>query len=159
MIIVSDKSPITNLIQIGKLDLLRVLYQKIVIPSEVFSELAYLENQKTILEKEYWIEPRQCSDKSLMPELLTKVDKGEAEAISLALELKADFILIDEQTGRNVAEEYGLKITGILGVLVQAKQKMLISEVRFYMEQLREEAGFRIHPCLFEQILKMVGEL
>jgi hypothetical protein len=159
MIIVSDTSPVTNLIQIGKLDLLRELYQRIIIPPAVFSELAFLENQKALLEKEDWIEPRELGDRSLMPELLERVDKGEAEAIALAIELKADFLLIDEQTGRAVAEEYGLKITGVLGVLVKAKQQGLIGEVKTCMEMLRDEAGFRIHPKLFEGILKMVGEM
>ena len=112
-----------------------------------------------VLEKEDWIEPRKPADQTTLPELLKKVDLGEAEAILLALELKADFLLIDEQTGRAVAETYGLKVTGILGVLVQAKQKGLISEIRSYMERLRDEAGFRIHPGLFERILKMAGEL
>ncbi|MEZ4961470.1 MAG: DUF3368 domain-containing protein [Saprospiraceae bacterium] len=137
---------------------MKEIYQTIIIPPSVYSELAFLENQKAILEKEDWIKPTALSDASMLPDLLKKVDKGEAEAIALAVELKADFLLIDEQTGRSVAEEYGLKITGVLGVLVQAKQQGLIPGVKICMEKLRTDAGFRIHPKLFDGILKMVGE-
>lgn len=158
MIVVSDTSPITNLIQIGNLDLLRQLYQRIIIPPAVYSELAFLDNQKTLLIEADWIEPIEITDQRLLPELLGRVDRGEAEAIIIALELNADLILMDEQTGRGVAEEYGLKLTGVLGVLVQAKQKGLISEVKFFMEKLKNEASFRIHPNLFEKILALVGE-
>lgn len=158
MIIVSDTSPITNLIQIGKLELLRQLYHRIIIPPAVYAELAFLEHQKSLLEKEDWIEPNEIHDQTLLPALLQRVDRGEAEAIALAIELKANLILMDEQTGRRVAEEFGLKITGVLGVLVQAKQNGLISDVKFFMEKLRNEASFRIHPQLFDDILKMVGE-
>ena len=66
---------------------------------------------------------------------------------------------MDEKKGRKVAEEHGLRVAGILGVLVKAKEKGLISEVRFYLDQLREEAGFRIHPKLLETVLKTVKEL
>jgi predicted nucleic acid-binding protein len=85
MIIVSDTSPITNLIQIGQLELLRQLYQKVIIPPAVYAELAFIESQKELLEKEDWIEPKTLTDQSKMQELLERVDKGEAEAISLAI--------------------------------------------------------------------------
>ena len=146
------------LISVPKLDLLRQLYQKIIIPPSVFSELAFLDNQKSLLEKEDWIELRELNSLSRMPALLERVDRGEAEAIVLALELKADLLLIDEQTGRGVAEEYGLKITGVLGILVKAKREGLIPEVKTCMEKLRDVAGFRIHPKLFEQVLSAIGE-
>jgi len=158
MIVVSDTSPITNLIQIGQLDLLRQLYQEIIISPAVYAELVFLENQKALLEKEDWIRPQALTDSSMLLDLLQRVDKGEAEAIALALELKADFLLIDEQIGRNVAEEYGLKITGILGVLVKAKSEGLIPEVKPMLNKLRTLAGFRIHSKLVEHILKVVGE-
>jgi hypothetical protein len=67
-------------------------------------------------------------------------------------------LLIDEQAGRGVAEEYGLKIMGILGVLVKAKQQGLIAEIKSHMEELTTSAGLRIHPKLYENILKVVGE-
>ena len=55
MIVVSDTSPITNLIQIGKLGLLQKIYTTVFIPPEVYKELSFLDFQKNILEAQNWI--------------------------------------------------------------------------------------------------------
>lgn len=158
MIVVSDTSPISNLIQVKKLELLRSLYGTVFIPDAVYEELAYLDFQEERLRKEDWI-VRRTVHPSFMPSgLLSQVDRGEAEAISLALELKAEWLLIDEQAGRSVAEQHGLNITGVLGILVKAKEQGLIPRIRPVMEQLRDVAAFRIHPRLFADILTRVGE-
>ncbi len=53
---------------------------------------------------------------------MADLDSGEAEAIALAVELKADYLLIDETKGRQIAASYGIKVTGIIGVLIKAKE-------------------------------------
>jgi len=158
MIVVSDTSPITNLWQIGELDLLAQLFGKIIIPYEVYQEPCILANQKAFLEKQDWISVQKPVSDQLKQTLSQELDAGEAEAISLAIELKADYLLIDEQLGRRVAGRYGLKIVGIIGILIQAKQQGLINAVKPYLEKLRNEAGFRIHPTLFEQVIQALGE-
>ncbi len=158
MIVVSDTSPITNLWQIGELDLLPQLFGKIIIPHEVYTELCALPAQKAYLEKLDWISIQKPLSDQLKQALLKELDAGEAEAISLAFELKADYLLIDEQLGRKVAERYGLKIVGIIGILIQAKTTGLIKTVKPYLENLRMKADFRINPSLFEQIIKTLGE-
>ena len=145
--------------QIDELDLLKKLYQKIIIPRTVYDELVVLDVQKELLDSTDWIEIQEIKNYELYFEIAELVDKGEAEAMVLALETKADFLLIDEQKGRLLAAEYGIKITGILGVLLLAKKAGYISEIRVYMERLRDIAGFHINPKLFAAIMKKTGEI
>ncbi|WP_223257355.1 DUF3368 domain-containing protein [Phormidesmis priestleyi] len=81
------------------------------------------------------------------------LDRGEAEAIALAIELKADWTLLDEREGRKVAKSLGLKVTGVLGILLRAKQLGEIESLQLVIDDLINKAGFRIAPELLTQIL------
>lgn len=65
---------------------------------------------------------------------------------------------MDERRGRIVATRYGLQVTGLLGVLVQAKQNSLIQSVKPLVDQLIEQADFRVGDQLYTTILKIAGE-
>jgi uncharacterized protein len=158
MVIISDTSPITNLIKIGELDLLKKVFETIVLPRIVYEELCVLDNQKTIIEQTEWLIVKDLKDMTLKQRLLLEVDKGEAEAIALAVELHADYLLIDEQTGRAVAERMGLKITGIIGILIQAKQKGYIQNVKPYLERLINDANFWISTHLLKNVIALLNE-
>ena len=158
MIVVSDTSPISNLLQVGEIDLLRQVFGKIVIPTEVFVEICRIESHKEFLIKQDWIKTATLSDTNLKNSLLNNLDSGEAEAIALAVELKADYLLIDEIKGRQIAENYGIKVTGILGVLIKAKKDGLITELKPYLQRLVNDAGFWLNPKLTKKILEMVNE-
>ena len=158
MVIVSDTSPVTNLIKIGELDLLKNVFEMIIIPRIVYEELFVVDKQKVIIDQANWIYVVDLKNLALKSKLLLEVDKGEAEAIALAIELKADYLLIDEQAGRAVAERLGIKITGIIGILIQAKQKGLIKKVKPYLERLMNEASFRISSHLFKNVIALLNE-
>ena len=87
------------------------------------------------------------------------LDIGEAEAIALALELKADELLIDERLGRREAVRLGLSITVVLGVLLIAKNRGLISKVQPIIDALILQANFRISRQLYEEVLRTANEL
>ena len=158
MIVVSDTSPISNLLQIGEIELLRRIFDKIVIPTQVFAEICRIESHKEFLIKQDWIETAPLSNENLKKILLNDLDSGEAEAIALAVELKADYLLIDEIKGRQIAESYGIKVTGIIGVLIKAKEAGLIAEVKPYLQKSVNDAGFWLNPKLIEKILEIVKE-
>lgn len=158
MVIVSDTSPVTNLIQIDRLDILKSTFQKIIIPHFVFEELCKLPHQKEIIEKADWIEIQSAKDTSKLASFQKIIDRGEAEAIVLTIESHADYLLIDEIKGRTLAEQNGLRIIGLLGVLLKTKNEKIISEVKTLADSLIEDAGFRVHPDLYKVLLIMAGE-
>lgn len=158
MIVVSDTSVITNLIQLNELTLLKDLFGNIVIPQKVYDELTKVPKQIDLIERLNWIEVKRISDRAHFDNLLKTLDPGEAEAIVLAIELKADALLIDEKKGRKIAQEHGIIITGLLGILINAKVENLISEVKPILDKLIFETGFRISPKLYQDILKKVDE-
>lgn len=155
MIVVSDTSAITNLIAIGREMLLSQLFGTVIIPQMVQEELR--EAHATL---PAFIEVREVRDRHAVNEIIeTILDPGEAEAIVLAGELGADFLLIDERAGRRVASRRGLKIIGVLGILGRAKSQRLISAVKPEIEALVRVANFRISPDLREEILRDLGEV
>jgi predicted nucleic acid-binding protein len=163
MIIISDTSPLSNLALINGLFLLKEIYQTVVIPQTVAEELSNAggEDQRIInvllLD---WVEIRQSTNLKLIAELQNDylLDRGEAEAIALALEFKADELLIDERLGRREAIRLGLSITGVLGVLLIAKRRGLIPAVQPVMDALIAEAGFRVSQQLYKDVLNAAGE-
>ena len=162
MIVVSDTSPITNLAAVGLLDLLHQLYDRVIIPQAVYDEMASLNySVPGALEVQTlsWIDIQPVSDLTRAKELQNQLDIGEAEAIILALELQADLLLIDERKGRKVAAQCGVKkINGLLGVLLEAKQKKLIPEIKPIVDALIDHQNFRISDRLYSRVLQVAGE-
>ena len=158
MIVVSDTSPITNLLQIQQLDLLQKLFDKVIITPQVYHELCELKPQKEILDTLVWISISEPHNKFLIADLEKRIDSGEASSIALAVELKADYLLMDEHKGRGEAEKLGLKITGIIGVLLRAKSEKHILLVKPILDKLQTEVGFRIHPSLYQKALQIANE-
>jgi len=161
MIVVSNTSPIINLAAIGKLDLLKPLYGSIFIPQAVYYEVTVIGvGQSGAMEVQTleWIEIREVKDRVLVTTLQAELDDGESEAIALAIQLKADIILLDERRGRQVAHRLGLRFIGLLGILVEAKHKGYIPKVKPLLDDLVAKAGFWIGHKLYISTLRAVGE-
>jgi predicted nucleic acid-binding protein len=158
MLVVSDTTAITNLLKINLLDLVRKVYREILIPQAVYEELSKLPNQKKIIDNAKWIKIKSIKDESLAQKLRSRLDPGESEAIVLALELKSDILIMDENAGRRIAKEYGLTIIGLLGILIGAKKRGYIKSVKPHMIDLIENHGFRISESVYNQVLKLAKE-
>lgn len=155
MIIVADTSPILNLDVIGRLDLLHRLFGEIIIPPAVDSELRA---EPYGFVPPAWLAVRAPAAHDRILGLLGSLDRGEAEAIVLASEIRADFILIDERRGRAAATRHGLRSLGLLGVLLLAKRQRLIAKVTPVLDSLRDSAGMWIAASLRERVLRDAGE-
>jgi hypothetical protein len=161
MVIVSNTSPISNLVIISEISLLQQIYPKVLIPTAVHSELTRLPIlQPTVLSllDASWLEIQTPTNLQLLNILNQALDLGEAEAIALAVELGADRLLIDERLGRSIAASYGLKLRGLLGILINAKQQGLIPVLKPMLDQLINQAGFRVSQALYNRTLQEVGE-
>lgn len=161
MVIVSNTSPISNLLIIGESSLLQQIYPKILIPPAVHTELtrlAILQSKILSLFDAGWLEIQSPTNLQLLYTLNQTLDPGESEAIALAVELSAARLLIDERLGRSVATTYGLKLRGLLGILIHAKQQGLIPVLKPILDRLINQAGFRVSQALYDRTLQEVGE-
>jgi predicted nucleic acid-binding protein len=105
-----------------------------------------------------WIQKTEVVNRALVTALELELHSGEAEAIALAIELNADLLLLDERQARIVASCFGLKFTGILGILIESKHKGIISAVKPVLDDLIAIAGFWITKSLYQRVLESVGE-
>ncbi|MEM9768421.1 MAG: DUF3368 domain-containing protein [Cyanobacteria bacterium P01_D01_bin.71] len=148
-----------NLAIIERLKLLRQQFGQIQIPGVVLEELKIDEErpgsqsiQAAIADG--WIKVQSVGNPSFVQLLRQTLDGGEAEAIALALELQAECVLLDERDGRRVAKSLRLQVTGVLGVLLKAKQSGDLPSLGPVVEELTQKAGFRIAPELLARVLQ-----
>ena len=159
MIVVSNTSPILSLGLIGRLDLLASLYEQVLIPPTVYQELTHSDDEPTVLDPtSSWVVVASVRNQVAVNQLCLELDRGEAEAIVLAEERRADLLLMDERRGRRIAASRGLGITGLLGVLVEAKHAELIETVQPLLDDLMQRAGFWIGADLYAKVLAALGE-
>jgi predicted nucleic acid-binding protein len=149
-VVITDTSCLIALTKLNMLGLLHDLYRHVVITEEVYAEFGE--------ELPSWVEVRQVSNKKYQQLLEGILDKGEASAIALALEMDNALLIIDDLKGRKEAKRMGIKMTGTLGVLFRAKQAGIISALKPYLEQL-QACDFRIAPAIVEKLLRESNEL
>jgi uncharacterized protein len=162
MSIVCNASLLINLSRIGKLDLLHDLYNELVIPEGVWQEVVVEgagQAGAELIGSVVWIKKQAVKNRELVQALQQELDAGESEAIALSLEMGAELLLMDEHLGREVARHFGLRYSGLIGILIEAKHKGLISAIKPFLDLLRNVAGFRVSDVLYVRILRDEGEL
>lgn len=159
MIVVSDASPLITLASVGELELLRRLFGEVLIPGRVWDEVVQTDRAGAeAVAAADWIRVVAAPDTSFLFALRMELDRGESEAISLAFDLGADVLLLDERSARNLAISIGFKVIGVLGVLQQAKQQGFLPALRPVLDLMRTRADFRISDRLYGMALRDAGE-
>lgn len=157
-VVVSDTSPIVCLTFLGHENFLSELFGEVFVPTAVAFELARSVAGPIDVASILGVSIRSPKDSRSVQSLDARLDAGETEAISLAIELSADLLLIDEAVGRQIAKGLGLATTGTIGVLLRSKQVGKIISVRPLLDRLREELGFFISNTLYAQVITLSGE-
>lgn len=156
--VVLNNTPLVALWAIGRLDLLRDLFQEVLIPRSVENEFLAVETaaRQQALSDAPWVrsvslaQPRRAL-------VYAGLDQGEAEVLTLAEEREARLVVIDERRGRRFAERMGIPLTGSLGVLLLSKEAGLIESVSVWLTKL-QEAGLFLAPSLIQRTLEIAGE-
>jgi predicted nucleic acid-binding protein len=134
---------------IDALQHLEKLYGSVLIPKSVANELDSPGKPGSMLPQFIKI----IDIASTSPIETKKLDQGERDAISLALQLKASLILIDDRNGRTVAKELGLQVIGTLGILAEIAKNNTSFNLVDSLEKL-DSTNFRINKHLKQQILQ-----
>lgn len=156
--IVSNTSPLTCLLKVGRVDLLQRLYGSIAIPTEVAMELdqagAVHGDWRHRLAFVHVVEP--VDNDPVVVLLRNQVDAGEAAAIALARRARGELLIIDDMAGRRQARQLGLSITGTVGVVLAAAQAGLVDEPLDVLEELREQGGLWLSTGFLAKLRRLL---
>jgi predicted nucleic acid-binding protein len=160
-VVVTNNTPVSNLIRIGQLPLLGLLFGRVLVPQQVVDEL---ERGQHVLGA--WREAPGAEalivetplDGPFLRQLVAQLDAGEAGAIALAVERGSSLLLMDELDGRKVARRHGLPMTGTVGILLEGKRAGHLGEVRPWVEALDRE-GFHLSEALKRHVLAAAKEI
>ena len=157
--VICNTSPLQYLHQLGRLDILPALVKTVTVPPAVTAELA--EGQRLgvnvpELRGLDWVTIRPPASLPALP-LASDLGPGESQAIALALETEDSLIVLDDGLGRRVAEALGLRLTGTLGLLIDAKQAGLVRAIRPLLDEL-QALRFRLSSRTRAEVLDLAGE-
>lgn len=148
-IVISDTSCLIILSNINELEILKLIYGEIITTVEISNEFG-----EPLPD---WVKIKSPDNTLILNELKEQIDKGEASAIALALETTDCILILDDLKARKIAENYGLKITGTLGVILYAHEKGIIKSVKVFLEKMKNN-GFRISDEIEQEILHKANE-
>ena len=159
--VICNTGPIVALSMIGRIDILRHLFELVAIPEAVHNEI--LEGGATNMglagfRKVKWIKIMTLSN-PIDPLLKTSLDAGEAAVIGLARDLSVNLVLVDERKARKIARTiYGLHVIASARVLVEAKKRGLLDNVGAVLQAMRD-GGYWIGDSIVDAALKQAGEI
>jgi predicted nucleic acid-binding protein len=151
MLVIADTSPIIVLTNIEHTGIFPALFGTVTIPPQVAEELLRPSRSAVVRDfianKPAWLHVRAPTVIETIPFL----HAGEAAAISLAMELKADLLLIDEVLGRNAAARRNIRLTGTIGIIELAARERLL-DLKDAFEQVKQTDFWVSHKLLDERL-------
>lgn len=157
MIVVPDAGPLIYLAAAGRLELLRTLFVRVVVPRVVYEEVAVAGAGmlgSVEVAAAAWIEVEEIDPD---PSLFGLLDAGEAAAVPLAGRLGA-MLLCDDGDARAIARQRGLAVVGTLGVLLRAKRAGLIESITPIIAAMTARGMF-VGAAVLSEILAAAGEV
>ncbi|MCL1858815.1 MAG: DUF3368 domain-containing protein [Oscillospiraceae bacterium] len=158
--VIVNSTPIIALSAIDKLDLLKKIYGTVIIPSAVKEEIAAKEKSKAQNNLEIsseWIQTKEIKNAAQKQTFKTQLHEGEVEVMILGQELNADLLIIDDYLAREYAKYLGFKIIGTAGILLLAKSKGFIHEIKPLIDKLIIN-GIYVSNRLYSEIIKIADE-
>jgi len=156
---ICNTSPLQYLHQLGRLEILPALTGQVIIPVPVIAELAAgraLGCDVPDVRGLPWVAVRQPVSAPALP-LAADLGRGEAAVLALALESPDAVVILDDALGRQAAELLGLRMTGTLGLLLDARKQGLILKIAPVLDEL-DRLRFRVSPATRAAVLKLAGE-
>jgi predicted nucleic acid-binding protein len=148
-VVITDSSCFILLYKIDAISILHDLFELVLTTHEVAIEFGFPLPE--------WVIIQPVNNKSLKEELNEHVDLGEASAIALAYEVKSDYLILDDLEARKFARKLGFNIKGTLGILLDAKSKGVIQQLKPYLD-LVQQTDFRFTEQLIKFFLKEANE-
>ena len=145
---VTNSTCLIGLQRIGQLEILPQVYPVVFTPQAVRAEVGITLS---------WLRVQAVQNTAFVTVLQESIHRGEAEAISLAIELKNVVVILDEKKARAVAKKLGLQVTGTIGMLLRGKKRGVIPEIKPLLISL-QETGFRLSENLIKEALRLAGE-
>jgi len=164
--VVSDSSPLIAFALIDRFPVLPALFSALWIPDAVYDEVVLASGRVTNpgagpVEEAVnagWIQRLTVHDQDAVQRQMGRLHRGEVEVVLGAVEYSIPAVLLDDRYARRLPAAYRLEYTGTVGLLLLAKRRGMIDEVRPLLTHLMR-AGFRISASLYQEVLHSAQEL
>lgn len=157
--VIVNSTPLIALAKSGRLDLLRHLYGRIVIPEAVYREVTEKNDvvSQEVSQALEWIQIVRVDPNVDRRMYRAKLHEGEVEVMLLAQDMGADLVIIDDDAARKTAEYLELPLTGTLGLLIKAKERGFLEAVMPVVSAM-EQHGIYFSGQLKQIVRKLSGE-